>query len=286
MGQRTVRWFVSGAEGMLGRDLVEVLRSRGEQVTAAGRDLLDITDAAACAEAVAGHDVVVICAAYTAVDLAESAEDQALAVNGAGAGNLARAAAATGARLVHISTDYVFDGLATEPYAVSAPVAPLQAYGRTKLAGEQAVARECPQSWVVRTAWLYGAHGDSFPSTIARIGRERGQVSVVTDEVGQPTWTVDLADAIIQLVTAQAPFGLWHATGAGQCSRFEFARAVFEEIGLDPNRVLPTTSAAFARPARRPGYSVLSHERWAECGLAAPRHWRDALAEAAPSVLR
>lgn len=286
MAERTLRWFVTGAEGMLGTDLVEALRSRGEQVTAAGRDLLDITDAAACAEAVAGHDVVVGCAAYTAVDPAESAEERALAVNGAGAGNLARAAAATGARLVHISTDYVFDGQATEPYAVSAPVAPLQAYGRTKLAGEQAVARECPQSWVVRTAWLYGAHGDSFPSTIARLGRERGQVSVVTDEVGQPTWTVDLADAILQLVTARAPFGLWHATGGGQCSRFEFARAVFEEIGLDPNLVLPTSSAAFARPARRPAYSVLSHARWAECGLSAPRHWRAALAEAAPSVLR
>ena len=286
MAEPTLRWFVTGAEGMLGTDLVEALRSRGEQVTAAGRDLLDITDAAACAEAVAGHDVVVGCAAYTAVDPAESAEERALAVNGAGAGNLARAAAATGARLVHISTDYVFDGQATEPYAVSAPVAPLQAYGRTKLAGEQAVARECPQSWVVRTAWLYGAHGDSFPSTIARLGRERGQVSVVTDEVGQPTWTVDLAGAILQLVTARAPFGLWHATGGGQCSRFEFARAVFEEIGLDPNQVLPTSSAAFARPARRPAYSVLSHARWAECGLSAPRHWRAALAEAAPSVLR
>lgn len=286
MAERTLRWFVTGAEGMLGTDLVEALRSRGEQVTAAGRDLLDITDAAACAEAVAGHDVVVGCAAYTAVDPAESAEERALAVNGAGAGNLARAAAATGARLVHISTDYVFDGQATEPYAVSAPVAPLQAYGRTKLAGEQAVARECPQSWVVRTAWLYGAHGESFPKTIARLGRERGQVSVVTDEVGQPTWTVDLAGAILQLVTARAPFGLWHATGGGQCSRFEFARAVFEEIGLDPNLVLPTSSAAFARPARRPAYSVLSHARWAECGLSAPRHWRAALAEAAPSVLR
>ena len=286
MAERTLRWFVTGAEGMLGTDLVEALRSRGEQVTAAGRDLLDITDAAACAEAVAGHDVVVGCAAYTAVDPAESAEERALAVNGAGAGNLARAAAATGARLVHISTDYVFDGQATEPYAVSAPVAPLQAYGRTKLAGEQAVARECPQSWVVRTAWLYGAHGESFPKTIARLGRERGQVSVVTDEVGQPTWTVDLAGAILQLVTARAPFGLWHATGGGQCSRFEFARAVFEETGLDPNLVLPTSSAAFARPARRPAYSVLSHARWAECGLSAPRHWRAALAEAAPSVLR
>ena len=286
MAERTLRWFVTGAEGMLGTDLVEALRSRGEQVTAAGRDLLDITDAAACAEAVAGHDVIVGCAAYTAVDPAESAEERALAVNGAGAGNLARAAAATGARLVHISTDYVFDGQATEPYAVSAPVAPLQAYGRTKLAGEQAVARECPQSWVVRTAWLYGAHGESFPKTIARLGRERGQVSVVTDEVGQPTWTVDLAGAILQLVTARAPFGLWHATGGGQCSRFEFARAVFEEIGLDPNLVLPTSSAAFARPARRPAYSVLSHARWAECGLSAPRHWRAALAEAAPSVLR
>ena len=279
------RWLVAGAGGMLGRDLVAVARAAGHEVSVATRDDLDVLDAGACREAAAGRDVVANCAAYTAVDAAETQEATAFGVNAVGAANLARATAAAGGAMVQVSTDYVFAGDATSPYAVDAPVAPRSAYGRTKAAGEWAVRAECPRAWVVRTAWLYGASGPSFPATMRRLAAERETLTVVDDQVGQPTWTVDLAGAIVRLVDAGAPFGLWHATGSGSASWFDLARAVLEELGLDPERVRPTTSEAFERPAPRPAYSVLSHDGWAAAGLAPLPHWREALHRAAPTVL-
>ncbi len=279
------RWLVAGAGGMLGRDLVAVARSAGHDVTAATRADLDVLDPAACRALVAGHDVVVNCAAYTAVDDAETEEATAFAVNAVGAANLARAAEAEGAALVQVSTDYVFSGDATEPYAADATVAPRSAYGRTKAAGEWAVRAECSRAWVVRTAWLYGASGPSFPGTMRRLAAERETLTVVDDQVGQPTWTVDLADGIVRLVDAGAAYGTWHATSRGSASWFDLARAVFEELGLDPERVRPTTSAEFPRPAPRPAYSVLSHDGWTAAGLDPLPHWRDALRRAAPAVL-
>ena len=164
----------------------------------------------------AGHDIVVNCAGYTAVDDAETHEAEAFAVNAVGAANLARAAHGHGARMVHVSTDYVFAGDAQEPYAEDAPLAPRSAYGRTKAAGEWAVEAHCPESWVVRTAWLYGAGGGNFVTTMARLAGERETVAVVDDQRGQPTWTVDLADAIVRLVTSNAPCGVWHGTSSGR----------------------------------------------------------------------
>ncbi|HEY0696195.1 MAG TPA: sugar nucleotide-binding protein, partial [Micromonospora sp.] len=200
-GRDPGRWLVTGAGGMLGRDLTEVLADRpGLRVTAAGRAELDVTDADAVRAAVAGHAVVLHAAAWTDVDRAEAEEDAATAVNGTGVDLLARACAATGAVLVHVSTDYVFAGDAQEPYAEDAPLAPRSAYGRTKAAGEWAVEAHCPESWVVRTAWLYGAGGGNFVTTMARLAAERETVAVVDDQRGQPTWTVDLADAIVRLV--------------------------------------------------------------------------------------
>ena len=279
------RWLVTGASGMLGCDLVMVARSAGHDVTAASLEVLDVLDAAACRTAVAGHDVVVNCAGHTAVDAAETEEPAAFAVNAVGAANLARAAEAEGAALVQVSTDYVFSGEANEPYAADAAVAPRSAYGRTKAAGEWAVRAECSRAWVVRTAWLYGAAGPSFPATMRRLAAEREILTVVDDQVGQPTWTVDLADGIVRLVDAGAAYGTWHATNSGSASWFDFARAVFEELGLDPERVRPTTTAAYPRPAQRPAYGVLSHDGWAAAGLDPLPHWRDALHRAAPSVL-
>jgi dTDP-4-dehydrorhamnose reductase len=279
------RWLVAGAGGMLGRDLVAVARSGGHDVTAATRADLDVLDPAACRALVAGHDVVVNCAAHTAVDDAEAEEATAFAVNAVGAANLARAAEAEGAALVQVSTDYVFSGDATQPYAADAQVAPRSAYGRTKAAGEWAVRAECSRAWVVRTAWLYGASGPSFPGTMMRLAAERETLTVVDDQVGQPTWTVDLADGIVRLVDAGAAYGTWHATSRGSASWFDLARAVFEELGLDPERVRPTSSAQFPRPAPRPAYSVLSHDGWTAAGLDPLPHWRDALHRAAPTVL-
>ncbi|MFW5475062.1 dTDP-4-dehydrorhamnose reductase [Knoellia sp. CPCC 206450] len=279
------RWLVTGAGGMLAADLLPRLTSAGHEVTALRRADLDVTDAGACASAVEGHDVVANLAAWTAVDDAESAEADAFAVNAVGAANLASACARSGARMVHVSTDYVFAGDSTIPYAVDAPVAPRSAYGRTKAAGEWAVLAHCPSALVVRTAWLYGAGGPSFAATMARLAGERETLAVVDDQRGQPTWTADLADALVRLVDADAPGGIWHGTSAGETTWFGFTRAIFEVLGLDPERVTPTTTEAFPRPAPRPAYSVLGHDRWQEAGLDPLPDWRDALRRAAPTVL-
>ena len=280
-----MRWLVVGAAGMLGTDLVRVLGERGHEVAGADRDTVDITQPAAAAAAVRGYDVVVNCAAYTAVDDAETHEAAAFAVNAVGPANLARGCAASGARLVQISTDYVFDGAASTPYPASAPVDPRSAYGRTKAAGEWAVQAAGADALVVRTAWLYGAHGGCFPKTIARVARERGAVDVVQDQVGQPTWTVDLAGLVVDLVEAGAPAGTYHGTSSGSTSWYEFARAAVAAAGLDPLTVQPTTSEAFVRPAPRPAFSVLDHASVQAAGVAPIGDWRERWEAAAPSVL-
>ena len=282
------RWLVVGCDGMLGQDLVSALgESPGaHEVTAVDRDVLDIVDPDACLAHVAGHDVVVNVAAWTAVDEAETHEARAFAVNAVGAANLARACSAAGARMLQVSTDYVFAGDATSPYAEDAPLAPRSAYGRTKAAGEWAVRTHLPSaSWVVRTAWLYGAHGPNFVKTMARLAAERDTVSVVDDQHGQPTWTVDLSAAILRLVEAEAPFGTYHGTSSGETTWFGFTQEIFRLLGHDPARVLPTKSEAFVRPAPRPLFSVLGHEAWQRAGLAGLPDWRQALAEALPSVV-
>ncbi len=215
---------------MLGTDLRGVLDGHDLPHTDVTRGDIDLTDETAVMRAVAGHDVVVNCAAWTAVDDAEEHEAEAYTANAVVPGLLARAARAHDARLIQVSTDYVFDGRASTPYAEDAALAPRSAYGRTKGAGEWAVRAEAPQhALVLRTAWLYGAHGGCFPRTIARVAREKGGLDVVDDQVGQPTWTRDVAELMVRLVQADAPAGTWHATAAGQASWWEFARAVVDD---------------------------------------------------------
>jgi dTDP-4-dehydrorhamnose reductase len=279
------RFLVTGAGGMLGRDLLAVLTDRdGRDVTAATRADLDITDPARVRSLVEGHDVVLNAAAWTDVDGAEADEAAATAVNGTAVATLAAACAATGARLVHVSTDYVFAGDATEPYAEDSPTAPINAYGRGKLAGEQAVLATLPESgYVVRTAWLYGATGKNFVRTMLRLAAEREFVEVVDDQVGQPTWSRDLAVRLVALAerpAGTAPAGVYHGTASGRTSWHGLARAVFAEAGHDPERVRRTTSAAYVRPAARPSFSVLGHDRWAAAGLAPLPDWRAMLAAA------
>ncbi|MFF9106821.1 dTDP-4-dehydrorhamnose reductase [Streptomyces sp. NPDC014805] len=279
------RVLITGAAGMLGRDLTHVLGGRGLHVNAVTRHGLDITDADAVRAAVAGHDVVVNAAAWTDVDGAETEEAAATRVNGEGPRVLAEACAESGAVLIQVSTDYVFPGDATEPYRHDAPTAPVNAYGRGKLAGEQAVTELLPErGYVVRTAWLYGAHGRNFVATMLKLAEQRDTVEVVDDQRGQPTWTVALSRQIADLAEAalagRAPAGVYHGTASGTGTWFDLARAAFELTGLDPERVRPTTSEKFVRPARRPSYSVLAHERWAEAGVAVQPHWREQLAEA------
>lgn len=278
-------WLVTGARGMLGVDVVDVLRAAGEPVTALSRAELDILDADAVRAAVVGHDVVVNCAAWTAVDDAESHEDEALAINATGAQNVAAAAAACGARIVHFSTDYVFDGAATSPYAEDEPANPRSAYGRTKAEGESLVRAAAPDHLILRTAWLYGAHGQCFPRTIVRLARERGEVSVVDDQVGQPTWTRDVAELVLRLVTARVPPGTYHATSSGSASWFEFAREVARAAGVDPAIVTSTTSDSFVRPAPRPSRSVLGHDALARVGIAPIGSWGERWRVAAADVL-
>jgi dTDP-4-dehydrorhamnose reductase len=263
---------------MLGTDLVAALD--GRSVSAADRAALDVTDLGATVAAVTGHDVVVNCAAWTAVDDAEAHEAAAYAVNAVGAANLARACAAVGASLVQVSTDYVFSGTADEPYAEDAPTAPRSAYGRTKLAGEWAVRALLPdRSLVLRTAWLYGAHGPNFVGTMRRLMGERDVVDVVDDQHGQPTWTRDLAAQIVALVDAAAPAGTYHGTNSGATTWYGLARRVFERSGADPARVHATTTDRFPRPAARPAWSVLGHDGWAGAGVAPMRPWQEALDE-------
>ena len=282
------RWLVTGSGGMLGLDLQVTLALAGvaeDDVTALTRSDLDITDADAVRDAVRGHDVVVNCAAYTAVDDAESHEGQAFSVNAVGAANVADACRTSGARLVHISTDYVFSGDATEPYAEDAPLAPLSAYGRTKAAGEWAVQARCPQAWIVRTAWLYGAGGPNFVKTMARLADRHDTLSVVDDQTGQPTWTMDVAQAILRLVDESAPFGVWHATSQGQTTKHGLTQEIFRALGLDPERVRPTTSDAFPLPAPRPAYSVLGHDAWRMTRIAPLPHWQESLATSLADVV-
>ncbi|HEX6077734.1 MAG TPA: dTDP-4-dehydrorhamnose reductase [Micromonosporaceae bacterium] len=284
-GASLVRWLVTGAGGMLGRDLVAALTGAGEQVTAARHTDVDITDPDMVSDVVAGHHVVINTAGYTDVDAAESDEPTATRVNGHGVELLARACAGSGARLVQISTDYVFPGTAEHPYPENAPTAPVNAYGRGKLEGERAVLSLLPTTgYVVRTAWLYGEHGRSFVSTMLRLAREHDTVDVVDDQHGQPTWTVALSRQLRELgtgaVAGRAPAGVYHGTASGQTTWYGLARAVFTAAGHDPDRIRPTTSDRFPRPARRPAYSVLGHDRWQLAGVAPQPDWAASLAEA------
>jgi dTDP-4-dehydrorhamnose reductase len=279
-------WLVTGAGGMLGQDLVAQLCDRpGVDLVARTRSDLDITDPDAVTAAVDGMDVVVNAAAWTDVDGAEADEKAATAVNGTAVGHLARACAAGTARLLQVSTDYVFSGDADRPYPEHAPTAPLNAYGRGKLAGELAVAEYLPErGYVVRTAWLYGEHGGNFVATMLRLAGIRDTVDVVVDQRGQPTWSWALAERLIALGEAAlagcAPPGPYHGTAAGETSWYGLARSVFAAAGLDPDRVRPTTSDRFPRPAPRPAYSVLGHDRWAEAGLAPMAAWDELLPNA------
>lgn len=275
-----MRYLVTGASGMLGHDVRSALS--GREVTALARTDLDVTDPEAVRAAVHGYDVVVNCAAYTRVDDAEAHEDVAYAVNATGPANLAAATALTGARFVTISTDYVFDGNSTSPYEEDRPRDPINAYGRTKAAGEElALARHPDGTFVVRTAWLYGAHGPNFAKTMLKLAETKDTWSVVDDQVGQPTWTADLAAQIVAMLDADAPAGVYHGTNSGEATWFEFARAVLEQAELDPARITPTDSSSFVRPAQRPSYSVLGHNAWTAAGVPPMRHWREALAAAA-----
>lgn len=278
-------WMVTGAAGMLGQDVVRVASERGRQVRAVTREDLDLRDERAVERAVSGCRVVVNCAAYTAVDAAETDEASAFLGNAVIAQNLARAAAGHGAVVVHFSTDYVFDGSASTPYREDAPLEPVSAYGRTKAAGEWAVKASNPRHLLLRTAWLYGANGRCFPRTIAGAAATREHLDVVADQVGQPTWTVDVADLAVRLLDAAAVPGTYHATSSGSVTWHGFAQRVVSSAGRDPAMVRPTTSEAFKAPAPRPAYSVLGHDALVAAGVTPIGDWAERWDQAAAEVL-
>ena len=269
-----MRVVVTGAGGMLGRDVQRAARERGDEVVALARDELDITDTGAVDEAIAGArpDAVVNCAAWTNVDGAEEDETEATRVNGAGAGNVARAAAQAGALLVHVSSDYVFDGDGRAPYVESDPVAPLSAYGRSKLAGEREVVAAGDRHVIARSSWLFGTNGASFVATMLAIGSRDGTVRVVNDQIGCPTYTGHLAQGLLDLARGEAT-GVHHVVGAGATSWHGLAVEIFKQADMEV-RVDPVTTAEMPRPARRPPYSVLASAR--EDGVSLP-DWREGL---------
>jgi dTDP-4-dehydrorhamnose reductase len=264
-----MRLLVTGAAGMLGRDVAVAAESAGHDVTALARRDLDIADPAAVRAAVeaARPDAVVNCAAWTDVDGAEGHEADAMRVNGDGAGNVATAAP----YVVHVSSDYVFDGTAAVPYREDDPTGPAGAYGRSKLAGELAVAAAGDHA-VVRSAWLFGVHGKNFVATMLRLAEDRDEVNVVADQIGCPTFTGHLAPALVEIAERRLS-GVMHVAGGGSCSWHELAQATFDEAGADC-RALPVTTAEFPRPAPRPPWSVLGSTRPEVPALPA---WREGL---------
>jgi dTDP-4-dehydrorhamnose reductase len=257
-----MRILVIGAAGMLGTDLLAVAAAAGHET--AGLDLpeIDITDADGTRRIVADHapDAVINCAAYTAVDAAEADEERATLINGTGAGNVAAAAAAAEAHVVQISTDYVFSGEASEPWPEDSPTGPRTAYGRSKLAGELAVAHAAPDSYAIaRTAWLFGPHGKNFVDTMLRLGRERDELDVVDDQRGCPTYAGHLAQALVEIAERRI-CGIVHTTGAGETTWHDFAKTIFARTGTKctVNRI---STAELGYPAPRPLYSVLGITR-------------------------
>ncbi|MFQ5508351.1 MAG: dTDP-4-dehydrorhamnose reductase [Leptospirillia bacterium] len=268
--------LITGANGMLGRDLTARLAADHE-VHPYPSSALDITDPVAVQREVlrTAPDLIINCAAYTDVDGCETERDKARQVNAEGPEHLAKAADGAGAALLHVSTDYVFDGTSRTPYGESDPTGPVTEYGRSKLAGEEAVRRHCPRHYIVRTAWLYGEHGNNFVATMLRLAQSNPSLTVVDDQVGNPTWTKDLADAIGRLIETSA-WGTYHATNAGEVSWCGFAREIFRLRGI-ATQVTPVTTAEFPRPAPRPAYSALGRKGLAALGIRM-RPWQEALA--------
>ncbi|WP_409344208.1 dTDP-4-dehydrorhamnose reductase [Paenibacillus sp. MBLB4367] len=268
---------VTGANGQLGKDLVDILLNKGFDVYGFGRAELDICNLEQCRQVLDSlrPDTIVHSAAYTAVDQAESDQDRAYQVNAFGTRNIAVCAERIGAKLVYISTDYVFDGTGQVPYKEYDSTNPIGVYGKSKHAGELLVSSLCHRYFIVRTSWVYGLHGNNFVKTMLKLGNERDSLKVVNDQVGSPTYTVDLSHFLVELIRTER-YGIYHASNSGACSWYEFAKAIFEVSGLSID-VEPCTTDEFPRPAPRPMFSVMDHMSIRTNGFEDFRHWKEAL---------
>jgi dTDP-4-dehydrorhamnose reductase len=282
-------WLITGGAGQLGIAVSEELDSCGLVFTAFGTKDLDITKNLMVRDLVSklSPTVIINCAAWTDVDAAETSEALASKVNGDGAENIALAAKVCGAKLIHVSTDYVFSGESETPWQVDDQIDPQSAYGRTKADGELRVLGSYPEnSSLVRTAWLYSPWGKNFAKTMTRLALNGdGEVGVVNDQIGQPTSATDLARQLVELSLSSSPAGIYHGTNSGQSTWFEFSQEIFKLSGADVNRVFPVSSSEYLRPAKRPSYSVLSHDAWAKTTVKPMRDWRIALEEAMPAII-
>jgi dTDP-4-dehydrorhamnose reductase len=274
-----MRIVVTGAMGQLGQDLVKVLSENQHEVFSFSRDEMDVTCMDTVRKAIheSQPDSIIHTAAYTNVDQAESNEDQAYLVNAYGCRNLAIVAQEVQATLCYISTDYVFDGQGNTPYKEYDQANPLGVYGKSKFAGEELIKSLSSKYFIVRTSWVYGLYGNNFVKTMLRLAQEKEELSVVSDQIGSPTYTVDLAHFLACLIQTEK-YGIYHASNTGTCSWYEFAKAIFEEANIQIN-VLPVTTKEFPRPAPRPEYSVMDHLAIRANGLEDLRHWRAGLIE-------
>jgi dTDP-4-dehydrorhamnose reductase len=277
MAGNRLKILVTGANGQLGQELVHLPARPDIEIAGFGRGELDVTEPEQCRNVIGSYkpEVVIHCAAYTKVDQAESEPDEAYRVNADGTRNAALAAEQIGAKFVYISTDYVFDGKANAPYRENDRPDPQSVYGKSKLAGEQLVQSLSSRYFIVRTSWVYGKYGSNFVKTMLRLAEERDRLKVVNDQVGSPTYTLDLAQFLLELVKTDH-YGIFHVSNTGACSWYEFAKAIFEERGLHV-QVEPCATAEFPRPAPRPAYSVLDHGAIRAHGLKPLRPWREAL---------
>ena len=282
-------YLITGGSGQLGIAVSQEMNKLGITFDAWNSKDLDITQSSSVHKAIAklSPTVIVNCAAWTDVDGAESKEIEASRVNSDGPENLAIAAKLFKSKLIHVSTDYVFSGERQSPWQIADEINPQSAYGRTKAQGESRVLANYPEnSFVVRTAWLYSPWGKNFAKTMTRLAiKGEGEVGVVNDQVGQPTSAMDLAKQLVQLGLSASPAGIYHGTNSGQTTWFEFAREIFKLAGADVGRVTPVSSSMYLRPAKRPSFSVLSHDAWASTPVEPLRDWRIALAEAMPAII-
>ena len=282
-------WLITGGSGQLGIAVSQELGDRGMMFAAWGTEDLDITQGPTVRDFVSqlSPTVIVSCAAWTDVDAAESNEPQASRVNSDGAENIALAAKLCGAKLMHVSTDYVFSGEGKIPWQVGDRIDPQSAYGRTKAEGESRVLATYPEnSSIVRTAWLYSSWGKNFAKTMTRLALNgESEVRVVNDQMGQPTSAVDLAKQLVELGLSSSPAGIYHGTNSGEATWFEFAQEIFKFAGANVTRVVPVSSSEYPRPAKRPAYSVLGHNAWANTSVKPMRDWRIALEEAMPAII-
>lgn len=269
--------LVTGAKGQLGQDLVSLLSLENYEVYGFGREQLDITSIENVMQKFEEikPNIVIHSAAYTNVDLAETEKDQAFLVNAFGTRNIALCAEKVNAKLLYVSTDYVFDGQAKEAINEFTPTNPINIYGQSKLAGEQFVRDFHSKFFIVRTSWVYGQHGNNFVKTMLKLAKSKNKINVVHDQIGCPTYTVDLARTIIELIKTEK-YGTYHISNSGQCSWYEFAKAIFEETDININ-IMPCTTDEFPRPAKRPAFSVFDHMSLRLNGFNEPRHWREAL---------